>query len=226
MGKATAEEGFPIMSDSRNQILGRIRKATTSLPEPTKRPGFDPALPVSKTGLKALDSNDLQTVFTEQWQAVSGRWADDWEQLQSLWGADTCRSLGIDAEKVLGYCAPEFEAALRAACPDAPVTTEFDRSRIDDYAFAITPAWGAIAETGTVILTDGATPARLAALAPWTHVAVIPSGRLFPTVSAAVAEFPDDPSIVMVTGPSKTADIEGILIEGVHGPGIQVAMVC
>jgi L-lactate dehydrogenase complex protein LldG len=32
---------------------------------------------------------------------------------------------------------------------------------------------------------------------------------------------PDDPNIIWVTGPSKTADVEGILIQGVHGPGVQ-----
>ena len=35
---------------------------------------------------------------------------------------------------------------------------------------------------------------------------------------------PADPNIIWVTGPSKTADVEGILIEGVHGPGIQIAL--
>jgi len=32
-----------------------------------------------------------------------------------------------------------------------------------------------------------------------------------------------DPNVIWVTGPSKTADVEGILIEGVHGPGEQIA---
>ena len=33
-----------------------------------------------------------------------------------------------------------------------------------------------------------------------------------------------DPNIVRMTGLSKTADVEGILIEGVHGPGRQIAL--
>jgi L-lactate dehydrogenase complex protein LldG len=35
---------------------------------------------------------------------------------------------------------------------------------------------------------------------------------------------PDDPNIIWVTGPSKTADVEGILIQGVHGPGVQACL--
>ena len=34
----------------------------------------------------------------------------------------------------------------------------------------------------------------------------------------------DAPNTIWCTGPSKTADVEGILIEGVHGPGEQVAL--
>jgi L-lactate dehydrogenase complex protein LldG len=43
-------------------------------------------------------------------------------------------------------------------------------------------------------------------------------------VAQAVALLGDDPNIIWVTGPSKTADVEGILIEGVHGPGRQIAL--
>jgi L-lactate dehydrogenase complex protein LldG len=83
---------------------------------------------------------------------------------------------------------------------------------------------GAIAETGTVILSDATTSSRLAALAPWAHVAVIPRGALYPDLPAAVAALGSDPNVIWCTGPSKTADVEGILIEGVHGPGAQIAM--
>ena len=40
-----------------------------------------------------------------------------------------------------------------------------------------------------------------------------------------IAALGDDPNTIWVTGPSKTADVEGILIQGVHGPGIQIALI-
>jgi len=85
------------------------------------------------------------------------------------------------------------------------------------------PVWnytavGAIAETGSVILSDASTSRRLGALAPWVHVAVLRREEVFRNVAQAVALLGDDPNIIWATGPSKTADVEGILIEGVHGP--------
>ncbi len=204
------------MSDSREQILGRVRNATQSLPKPQSRPVYSPELPVSKNGKALYGTTDIVSDFARNWKATSGRWAENWKNLAF--------SLQSTSPK-LGYCAPEFAEPLKAVWPEAPIETEFDREKVDEYAFGITPAWGAIAETGTLILTDKTTPARLAALAPWVHVAVVRERMIFPTLPAAVAAFPDDPSIIMVTGPSKTADIEGILIEGVHGPGVQLAMV-
>ena len=97
--------------------------------------------------------------------------------------------------------------------------------RIDDVRFGITRAAGAIAETGTLILNDATTSSRLAALAPWIHVAVVPAGaRSTVRVADAVRALGSQMNEVWSTAPSKTADVEGILIEGVHGPGEQIAL--
>jgi len=104
------------------------------------------------------------------------------------------------------------------------VETEFDRTRVDDYQFGITRAAGAIAETGTVILSDSITSRRLGALTPWVHVAVLRREQIFIDTPAAIAALPADPNVIWCTGPSKTADVEGILIEGVHGPGVQAVL--
>ena len=125
-----------------------------------------------------------------------------------------------------GYCDPSLWSEIAAEFPpDFTVESEFDRTRIDDYAFGITRASGAIAETGTLILSDHDTSTRLGALAPWVHVAVLRKSEIYPSIAAALAEMPADPNVVWVTGPSKTADVEGILIEGVHGPGVQIALI-
>jgi L-lactate dehydrogenase complex protein LldG len=125
-----------------------------------------------------------------------------------------------------GYCDPALLPLLEPAFgADFVLETEFDAERIDDYEFGITRAVAAIAETGTLVLDDASTSRRLAALAPWIHVAVVQRADFHRHVGAAIAALGSDPSVVWVTGPSKTADVEGILIEGVHGPGEQVALI-
>ena len=125
-----------------------------------------------------------------------------------------------------GYCDPALWPDLAPHFADGfTVETRFDRTRVDDYAFGITRAAGAIAESGTIILNDRTTSSRLGALAPWVHVAVVSRANIFADVTQAVAALGEDRNVVWCTGPSKTADVEGILIEGVHGPGEQLALI-
>ena len=100
-----------------------------------------------------------------------------------------------------------------------------DECTTDDYSFAITRAAGAVAETGTIILSDASTTYRLAALTPWVHIAVVSKSEILSDLSIAVAALGKDPNVIWCTGSSSTADVEGILIRGVHGPGVQIALV-
>jgi L-lactate dehydrogenase complex protein LldG len=124
-----------------------------------------------------------------------------------------------------GYCDPELVPLVEHGFGGFTLETAFERARIDDYSFGITRAVGAIAETGTLVLDDARTSSRLAALAPWIHVAVVRRADIHRDLAAAIAALGTDPCTVWVTGPSKTADVEGILIEGVHGPGEEVALI-
>jgi len=124
-----------------------------------------------------------------------------------------------------GYCDPALWPKLSAAFGTGfTVETSFDRKHVDDYQFGITRAVGAIAETGSIILKDATSSSRLGALTPWVHIALVSKQQIFSDVFAAVTSLGDDPNIIWCTGPSKTADVEGILIQGVHGPGVQIAL--
>ncbi len=200
------------MNDDRTLIFERIRQALAPLPERTPLPDWEDSLAVSHAHPEFKTTWEL---FCHKLKAVNGT---------PLEGLSALAGWLKESGQIAGYCDPDLHEKV-LACPDfAGITLEttFDRDRVDDYAFGITRASGAIAETGTVVLKDKDTASRLGALAPWTHIAVLDAGDLYPDVPSAIRHLGDDPCIVWATGPSKTADVEGILIEGVHGPGVQI----
>jgi len=105
-----------------------------------------------------------------------------------------------------GFTDPE---ALRQACITADI--------------GITSADYALAETGSLVMLSSPHEARLVSLLPPVHVAVIPRSRLLANLDELLTVIPKpadrSSSLVLITGPSRTADIEQILIRGVHGPG-------
>lgn len=201
------------MSTDREAILQRVRAALQPLPARAPLPDWDKELVHVRTIQPAAD---LWALFAERLKLVNGTPLTAVADLVALLAKHNWKR---------GYCDPVLWPQFKDAFPaDFKVETTYDRTRVDDYDFGITSAAGAIAETGTLVLTDAGTSSRLAALAPWVHVAVLRREQVHPDIPAALAALPADPNVIWVTGPSKTADVEGILIEGVHGPGVQVAL--
>jgi L-lactate dehydrogenase complex protein LldG len=198
--------------DARGALFARVRAALAGVADKRPLPDYPADVAVARGGRP-----DLVALFKERLEAVRGRAFDDARALAAWLAAEGATR---------GYCDPALAPALSPALgPGIALETALDRARIDDYRFGITRAAGAIAETGSLILDDATTSSRLGALAPWIHVAVLAPARLHATVADALAALGDDPYVVFCTGPSKTADVEGIMIEGVHGPGEQVALI-
>ena len=95
----------------------------------------------------------------------------------------------------------------------------------DGYDFGISKASFAIGENGAIVFKDSDTADRLNTIAPWIHVAVVDSKSIVSTLPEGLAQTVDSPYAVYVTGPSKTTDVEGVLVEGVHGPGVQAVLI-
>jgi len=201
------------MSTDRETILSHVRSALAPLPQRAALPDWEAELVIMR---QARGNVDTWPLFAERLRGVNGTPLTAVADLVTLLEKGGWRH---------GYCDPVLWPKLAPAFPATfKVETVFDRTRVDDFQFGITRATGAIAETGTLVLTDAGTSGRLAALAPWVHVAVLSRADICVDVPQAVAALPRDPNVIWVTGPSKTADVEGILIEGVHGPGVQVAL--
>ncbi len=84
-----------------------------------------------------------------------------------------------------------------------------------------------IAESGSLLLRHGRGRPRTASLLAPYHIAVIRSGQLVRGLGEALAQararhgsdiFSDTSNLTLITGPSRTADIEMTLSLGIHGP--------
>lgn len=194
---------------ARETIFGSIKAALAPLPHRVPRP----VVPHGVADAQWLDGEtDVVALFTKRATAVgTAVFASAAECL--AWLADH-RPAKVYIPETLHTETADFSSVVQ-------VVRAYTRGQVDGIDAALTPAAGAIAESGTIILTDDSTPDRLAALAPWTHIAVVRRDTIHRSIADALAAMPDDPNIIWATGPSKTADVEGILIQGVHGPGVQ-----
>lgn len=84
-----------------------------------------------------------------------------------------------------------------------------------------------IAKTGTMAQDSTKADQRLASALPWIHLALLGTDRLVADLSELMTKLHPSQSnyIALITGPSKTADIERVLAIGVHGPE-RVVIVC
>jgi L-lactate dehydrogenase complex protein LldG len=113
------------------------------------------------------------------------------------------------------FC-PGLTEKEKEAAPSLPC-------RAADYAGAtatVEEVYGAIAETGSLVCVSSGGRAVQAGLIPAHHVAIVSRERIFATLDDCFASFAEGPptNITLVTGPSRTADIELTLAIGVHGP--------
>jgi L-lactate utilization protein LutC len=89
-------------------------------------------------------------------------------------------------------------------------------------SIGVTGADFGLADTGSLVLVSGKGRGRLASLLPPVHIAVLPVTRLVWTLDDVFVARPglatSGSNLVVITGPSRTADIEMTLSRGVHGP--------
>ncbi len=132
-----------------------------------------------------------------------------------------------------GLPVPGLLAALRAAgvhvlAAELP-RTEPERAlalgRLEACRVGLTGVDAALAETGTLALRSGAGRPRLASLSVQVHIALLTPDQLWPSWAAWLAAGSSQSaadassSLTLISGPSRTGDIEMTLTIGVHGPG-------
>ncbi len=198
---------------SRDAILGRVRKALD-------RKAGDPVPPAPPVRLSVPEADIAARIatFKERFEALNGKLrivastAEACAAVEEILNGRAAIASNAPFLKACGIAAPtDFRdrAEIKAACAQAPV--------------GITSAPYALAATGTLVMLSSDEEQRLVSLLPPAHIAVIPASRILVNLDELFAKVPlpadVSSALVFITGPSRTADIEQILVRGVHGPG-------
>ena len=191
------------MSTARENILGRVRSSLRRT---------DGAAPASVPPVRLAAGELPLDVRIEQFclalQLLAGK----------TFVARTPEAAGDHVRAIVG----ERSVVMTNSPVLARCGIAFDSVATPDAAVGITGAEYGLADTGTLVVMSSS-EARLASLLPPVHIAVIESTRILSGLDELLIREarPGDrtASMVLITGPSRTADIEQILVRGVHGPG-------
>jgi L-lactate dehydrogenase complex protein LldG len=199
--------------NARDEILGRLQRQARPVAMP---PAWD----------SPHDYDDLAGQFTRALQAAHGevwRVADLAGALAQL--GEILDELGVKTA-VANAEPPLVDANLPDRFPAIRWRFAGESSATDwrtDCAAAdvgLSSADAALAETGSVVISSGPGRSRLATLLPPVHIVLLPITHITADLFTWTQACPSAPpaNITLVSGPSKTADIEQTMAIGVHGP--------
>ena len=208
------------MSDARSAILGKLRANRDAHPVAAPPSDFsvladkrwrpEERLPRIRRMMEAVHTEFLEATEAD-WPAVVGDFLTREGASTLLYAPAT-----PDGATLAAHLSP-----LHLIPYDRPVEA-FKEQLFDAIDAGLTSTLGAIADTGSLILWPSAHEPRLLSLVPHIHVALLRADALYDSFWQAMRDkrWADSmpTNALLISGPSKTADIEQTLAYGVHGP--------
>jgi L-lactate utilization protein LutC len=218
----TSKISNPVL-DSVRRALGRTAPLT-ELPEPP--PSLDePTVRLVHTAI------GLPELFAKR--AAELKMLVDFVSPEQLPGriADFLRERSIN--RIAASVSPLFEKLnLYAGLADAGVDVRrWDEISLDemyDIDCGLTDANYAVAETGSIVIRTTAGHGRGISLVPMVHIAVLEPKNFLPDLLDLFEKLGKEgvgQNVTLISGPSKTADIEMNVVTGVHGPNVVQAFI-
>jgi L-lactate dehydrogenase complex protein LldG len=218
------------MSDaSSNPVLDRVRKSLRRTDTPKTIPAPPPIdEPVARLVHSDIGLGDLfiQRAAAMKMLAtgifVSGLLED---MATFLRDRQCTRVMLSDTPLLTRLGAAEF---LKSKGFDARRWSEITPDEAYDFDAGVTDVDYAVAETGSLVIRHRPEHGRLISLVPFIHVAVVEPKNFLPDLIDLFERLGKEGiggGVTMISGPSKTADIEMNVVTGVHGPNVVKAYV-
>ena len=205
----------------RTEFLDRLRRRLASPaaePLPHRHPP-SPSMPEAGWPQVLDDPAEAFSANAHRKGAIVRRSRDPGAVIDEVIATESIRTAVVSADPEAASAAAVLDAAGVEVLPWDGTGTA---ARAD---LGVTGAAYGIAATGSLVVDAGRAGGRTASLLPPVHLAFLTIDRLLKTPADLWRHmpdrFPDGPpsQAVVITGPSKTGDIEMTLTTGVHGPG-------
>jgi L-lactate dehydrogenase complex protein LldG len=199
-------------STSKEKVLKKIRDALIEQTEPPY------PLTDMESPLYAPLTEPLDVAFAEALVKVSGKFGyceSEDEFIAFL------QNYILEKDWPVIYC---YDGQLQGLLKQGGIPFESDPEKFTEMKLGITRCEYLIARLGTVMVSSNVSPGRRMTVFPEIHIVVGYSSQLVPDLKDAIKKirkkYQDNfPSVIsLVTGPSRTADIEKTLVLGAHGP--------
>lgn len=212
---------------ARDRILAKLRASAPAHPPaaPAVAPWFASHRPVESAAEKARRFRHfIELAHAEVHEVSAANWLTTLRQVLAARKLD---------KLLVAEGTPHGELALDELPPQGIDCQTYDMAieawkteLFNDTPASLTAARGAIAETGTLILWPDAREPRLMSLVPPLHIVLLDASKIYNTFYEAMSsEGWADPAsgglptnALLISGPSKTADIQQTLAYGAHGP--------
>ncbi len=224
------------MSSARETILAHVRQA---LEHPSHVP--DTAADITRRvreGLEKLsppDPGGLAEQFKKEVETVSGEChlcADDAAakaKLLQLFQAAGLQQIASDGHGLSRTYGDHLVQQMPGTAHIDPASLNYEerRRQIAVMPAGLVEADYGIADTGSLVILYSCEASGLSHVLPETIFALLPIDRLLPNLYSVTDQVPLEKrkNMVLITGPSRTADIEKILILGAHGPKRLVVLI-
>jgi len=203
------------MSAARERILGKIRVAVGGAREGEWRSELDRRMELPPNLIRPKLPEDLRPRFAEKLSVGGGTF----ERLGTMTEAAKAIDQFLEAADLPRKV--RVAPALKEIAWGDVLDVSYGNTRGDDLV-SVTPAFCAVAETGSVVLLSSESSPTTLNFLPDVHIVIVESDQLVSHIEdvwVRLRALEDVPRAVnFVTGPSKTADVEQTLQIGAHGP--------
>jgi L-lactate dehydrogenase complex protein LldF len=172
---------------------------------------------------RTIDS-DLVKRFSDELKSLNGNFQlveyikDSDTQIQNLGEIIVSLLREKDIHSIISWNREQLPAGLVDYLSEQGIQIVFEGD--PNIRAGLTSALAGVSETGSIVLQSGNGRSQVASLLPEIHIAVLKASDVYETIESVlqIEEIRKSNVINIVSGPSRTADIEMTLTLGVHGP--------